>query len=36
MYNTNIKISLLKKRAEKPQDEEITKVDAPLRFKKTK
>ena len=34
--NTNIKISLLKKCAEKPQDEVITKLDASLRFKKIK
>ena len=34
VHNTNITISLLKKRAEKPQDEVITKLDAPLRFKK--
>ena len=33
VHNTNITISLLKKCAEKPQDEVITKLDAPLRFK---
>ena len=34
--NTNIAISLSNKCAEKSQDEEITKLDAPLRFKKSK
>ena len=34
--NTNIARSLLKKCAEKPQDEVNTKLDAPLRFKKIK
>ena len=34
--NTNITILLLKKCAEKPQDEVITKLDAPLRLKKNK
>ena len=36
VQNTNITISLLKKFDEKPQDEVITKLDAPLRFKKIK
>ena len=31
VHNTNITISLLKKCAEKTQDEVITKLDAPLR-----
>ena len=34
--NTNIAISLSNKFAEKPQDEVITKLDAPLRLKKSK
>jgi len=34
VHNTNITISLLKKCAEKPQDEVTTRLDAPLRFKK--
>jgi len=33
VHNTNITVALLKKCAEKPQDEVITKLDAPLRFK---
>jgi hypothetical protein len=36
LENTNITISLLKKCAEKPQDELITIFDAPLRLKKIK
>jgi hypothetical protein len=36
VQNTNITISLQKKCAEKTQDKVITKLDAPLRLKKTK
>ena len=36
VQNTNVAISLLNKCAEKPQGEVITKLDAPLRFKKSK
>jgi len=36
VQNTSIIISLIKKCAEKTQDEVITKLDAPLRFKKIK
>ena len=36
VQNTNIAISLFKKCAEKPQDEVIDKLDAPLLFKKIK
>ncbi len=36
VQNTNITISLLKKCAEKPQNEVITKLDASLRLKKPK
>jgi len=36
VQNTNIAISLRNKCAKKPQDEVITKLDAPLRFKKIK
>ncbi len=36
VQNTKIPLSILKKCAEKPQDEVITKLDAPVRFKKVK
>ncbi len=36
VQHSNITISLLKKCAKKTQDEEIAKLDAPLRFKKSK
>jgi hypothetical protein len=36
VQNTNVTTSLLKECAEKPQDEVIAKLDAPLRFIKIK